>query len=71
MANIDSPEAVNILQQHLRDFSDTADQLNSAMALAAMNKPEYNDILVDTLVNEEVDDQVLAAFTEPGRPRRV
>ncbi len=69
LANIDSPEAVNILQQHLRDFSDTADQLNSAMALAAMNKPEYNDILVETLVNEEVDDQVLAAISRsPAGP---
>ena len=69
LAKIDSPEAVAILQQHLRDVSDAADQVNSAMALATMNKAEYNDILVETLAYEEVDDQVLSAIARsPAGP---
>jgi HEAT repeat protein len=61
LAKIESPEAVNILQQHLR-YGDSADRVNSAMALAVMDKAEYNNILVETLANQEVDDQVLAAI---------
>lgn len=69
LAKIDGPEAVAILQQYLHDTSDTANQVHSAMALAAMNKAEYNDILVETLAYEEVDDQVLSAIARsPAGP---
>jgi HEAT repeat protein len=69
LANIDSPEAVAILQQYLHNTSDAADQVHSAMALATMNKAEYNDILVETLTYEDVDDQVLSAIARsPAGP---
>jgi HEAT repeat protein len=68
LARIEDPASSAILQQNLR-YGDAANRLNSASALAAMNKPEYNDILVETLVNEEVDDQVLAAISRsPAGP---
>ena len=69
LAKIDNPNAVNILQQHLRGSGNAADQVNSAIALAAMNRAEYNDILVETLLYTEVDNPVLAAIARsPAGP---
>jgi len=68
LAKIDSPKAVDILQQQLNNGNSSA-RLNSAIALAALNKAEYNNILAETLVTQEVDDEIVTAIAQsPASP---
>jgi HEAT repeat protein len=60
LSRINSPEATAILQQQLTQ-GDVQNQVNSAMALAAVDKPAYNDLLLQAVVSEGVNEQVLRA----------
>nr|WP_320014145.1 HEAT repeat domain-containing protein [uncultured Desulfobacter sp.] len=61
LSRIGSPEATTILQQQLTQ-GDIQNRVNSAMALAVVNKPEYNDILLEAVVSQDVNEQVLKAI---------
>lgn len=68
LSRIDSPEADTILQQQLTK-GNIQNRVNSAMALAAVNKPAYNDILLEAVVSEDVNEQVLKAIAKnPAGP---
>lgn len=61
LSRIGSPEATTILQQQLTQ-GDIQNRVNSALALASVNKPEYNEILLETVVSQGVNEKVLRAI---------
>ena len=53
LARIDTPEAVDLLQQHIHS-PDQDKQVRSAWALSSQNKKEYNDILIEAIINHKL-----------------
>jgi HEAT repeat protein len=68
LASIGTPEALALLQEHVA-FSDDIDQTTSALALARLNRPEFNHMLSNELRDGVFEEDTIAELaTSPAAP---
>lgn len=61
LAKIDTPEARNLLREYVLSL-DANEQMNSAWALARLNKDAYNSILIDAIEQDELDEYAIGTI---------
>ena len=61
LAKIDTPEARNLLREYVLSL-DPKEQMNSAWALARLNKDAYNSILIDAIEKDELDEYAIGTI---------